>query len=163
WTPGRDHDGARLPGIADRRRGDPCVCTAAAARPVSAGIRASRPAAVRRYSRRDPRVHAAVYKRARDVRPTASRALALDAPPLARYDTAGLLRNAVSSAYLVRRAGVAERWGFASDARARLLTRAIPRPTGARHQAEYYQELVRGLGMPAGPLVAALDVPDAAR
>jgi heptosyltransferase-2 len=64
---------------------------------------------------------------------------------------------------LVKRAGIADRWGFASDVRSRLLTRAIPRPKGHRHQAEYYQELVRGLGMAAGPRVAALDVPDAAR
>ena len=86
-----------------------------------------------------------------------------DAAALARYDTAVLLPNSFSSAYVVKHAGVAERWGFASDARGRLLTRAIPCPTGARHQAEYYQALVRGLGMPAGPLIAALDVSDAAR
>jgi heptosyltransferase-2 len=86
-----------------------------------------------------------------------------DAAALAPYDTAVLLPNSFSSAYLVRRARVAERWGFASDARSRLLTRAVPRPTGSRHQAEYYQELIRGLGMPTGPLAAALDVPDAAR
>jgi heptosyltransferase-2 len=86
-----------------------------------------------------------------------------DAAALARYDTAVLLPNSFSSAYVVKHARVAERWGFASDARARLLTRAIPRPTGARHQAEYYQELVRGLGMSAGPLIAALAVPDVAR
>lgn len=86
-----------------------------------------------------------------------------DVAALARYDTAVLLPNSFGSAYVVKRAGVAERWGFASDARSRLLTRAIPRPTGARHQAEYYQELMRGLGMSAGPLVVALDVPDAAR
>jgi heptosyltransferase-2 len=86
-----------------------------------------------------------------------------DAAALARYDTAVLLPNSFSSAYLVKRAGVAERWGFASDARSRLLTRAVPRPTGARHQAEYYQELMRGLGVSAGPLIAALDVPDTAR
>src|SRR2546422_7332227 len=86
-----------------------------------------------------------------------------DAAALARYDTAVLLPNSFSSAYVVKHAGVAERWGFASDARGRLLTRAIPCPTRARHQAEYYQALVRGLGMPAGPLIAALDVSDAAR
>ena len=45
-----------------------------------------------------------------------------------QFDLAVLLPNSFSSAYLVKRAGVAERWGFASDARARLLTRAIPRP-----------------------------------
>ena len=90
-------------------------------------------------------------------------AFSADTAALARYDTAVLLPNSFSSAYLVKRAGVAERWGFASDARSRLLTRAIPRPTGTRHQAEYYQALMRGLGVPVGPLVAALDVPERAR
>src|SRR5262249_17000471 len=42
------------------------------------------------------------------------------------------------------------------------LTRAIPRG-GPMHQAEYYQRLVRELGVPSGPLEPRITVPDAAR
>ena len=73
-------------------------------------------------------------------------------------DTALLLPNSFASAWLVRRAGVRERWGYASDIRARLLTRAVPRPTGSRHQGAYYQHLVAQLGMANGPLTPQLVV-----
>jgi heptosyltransferase-2 len=105
----------------------------------------------------------AVVTLAMDARWWRRAAFRTDAAALSSYDTAVLLPNSFGSAYVVKHAGVTERWGFASDARSRLLTRAIPRPTGARHQAEYYQELVRGLGINTGPLAVALDVPEAAR
>lgn len=66
--------------------------------------------------------------------------------------------NSFASAWLVRRAGVGERWGYASDLRRRLLTRAIGRPRGGQHQAEYYQHLVNALGMVNGPLTPTLRV-----
>jgi heptosyltransferase-2 len=82
-------------------------------------------------------------------------------------DVAILLPNSFASAWLVRRAGVAERWGYAADARRPLLTRAVRRPRGRRHQGEYYQHLVRALGAPSGPPAPSIDVPaavlDAAR
>jgi heptosyltransferase-2 len=74
----------------------------------------------------------------------------------ARFDTAVLLPNSMASAWLVREAGVAERWGYAADFRSPLLTRAVPKPKGSRHQARYYQHLTETLGVPAGPLEAVL-------
>jgi heptosyltransferase-2 len=75
----------------------------------------------------------------------------------ARYDVALVLPNSFRSALLVWRAGVAERWGYRTDLRGRLLTRAIARP-GRVHQIEYYQHLVRALGIPTGPSVPRISV-----
>ncbi|RPJ73266.1 MAG: lipopolysaccharide heptosyltransferase II [Acidobacteria bacterium] len=73
--------------------------------------------------------------------------------------TALLLPNSFRSAWIVRRAGIPERWGVASDLRQRLLTRAVPRPKlPDRHHSEYYGAIVTALGFPVGedrPLVAA--------
>jgi heptosyltransferase-2 len=80
-------------------------------------------------------------------------------------DVAILLPNSFKSAWLVMRAGVPERWGYAADFRRPLLSRAIGRP-GRRargravHQAEYYQHLVRELGIASGPLEPAISVPE---
>lgn len=79
------------------------------------------------------------------------------------YDAALLLPNSFHAAWLVRRAGIPARWGYRADLRGRLLTRAVPKPAAAVHQAEYYAHLVRALGAPATPLTAALDVPGDAR
>ena len=70
----------------------------------------------------------------------------------AAFDAAVLLPNSLASAWLVRGAGVAERWGYAADFRSPLLTRAVPKPRGSRHQAQYYQHLTQSLDVPAGPL-----------
>jgi len=70
----------------------------------------------------------------------------------AAFDTAVLLPNSMASAWLVRGAGVPERWGYAADWRSPILTRAVPKPRGSRHQAAYYQHLTHTLGAPAGPL-----------
>ena len=82
-------------------------------------------------------------------------------------DVALLLPNSFASAWLVRRAGIAERWGYATDWRGWLLTRAIPRPKRRLHQGAYYQHLVRALGIEAlgieaRPLEPALTIPDSA-
>ena len=74
--------------------------------------------------------------------------------------TAILLPNSFASAWMVRQSGVEQRWGFASDFRAALLSRAVRRPRGSMHQAAYYQHLVRELGIPSGPLEPALVVRD---
>jgi heptosyltransferase II len=74
-----------------------------------------------------------------------------------------LLPNSFRSAFVARRAGIPERWGCAADLRRVLLTRAVPRPRGRRHQAEYYSLIVADLGMSAASLPARLVVPDAAR
>ena len=70
-------------------------------------------------------------------------------------DVAILLPNSFKSAWLVTRAGIAERWGYAADFRSPILTRAIARPKQSVHQAEYYQHLVRELGFESGPLEPA--------
>jgi heptosyltransferase-2 len=64
-----------------------------------------------------------------------------------RFDAAILLPNSFRSAWLARGAGIPERWGYASGFRRWMLTRAVPRPAGRVHQAEYYAALVRGLGI----------------
>ena len=85
-----------------------------------------------------------------------------DVAALSGFETAILLPNSFVSAWLVKSAGVRERWGYASDVRTRFLTRAVTRVRGG-HQAEYYQRLTTALGMPPGPLAPAIDVTDASR
>lgn len=75
------------------------------------------------------------------------------------FDTALLFPNSFASALVVSRAGIAERWGLATDLRRRLLTRTAPRPRGYAHQANYYQALVKALGIENGPLQAHVEVP----
>ena len=77
-----------------------------------------------------------------------------------RFDVAILLPNSFRSAWVTRRAGIAQRWGYRGDLRGWLLTRAVRRPSRRerRRQADYYRVLVRGLDIPvevdAAPLVA---------
>ena len=79
-----------------------------------------------------------------------------DAAALAggRFDAALLLPNSFATGLIASRSGIGERWGFATDWRARFLTRAVPKPAGTRHQAAYYQALTTALGMAPGPLHA---------
>jgi heptosyltransferase-2 len=79
-----------------------------------------------------------------------------------RFDAAILLPNSFASAWLVRQAGIAERWGYRRDARGPLLTRAMAPPRGLT-QAEYYAKLVEALGGPAARLTASLVPPPSAR
>ena len=62
-------------------------------------------------------------------------------------DAVLLLPNSFGSAWIAKRAGVAERWGYAGSARRLLLTRTVRRPRGVVHQVQYYCELVRALGI----------------
>jgi heptosyltransferase-2 len=82
-------------------------------------------------------------------------------------DVAVLLPNSFATAWLVKRARLPERWGYAADLRSPLLTRAVSRPRRSVHQGAYYQHLTDALGIPPGPLHPALAVPthaaDAAR
>ncbi|HEX8029746.1 MAG TPA: lipopolysaccharide heptosyltransferase II [Vicinamibacterales bacterium] len=67
------------------------------------------------------------------------------------FDTAILFPNSFATALIASRAQIPERWGFAADSRASLLTRAVPKPSGKLHQRAYYQSLTRALGIPEGP------------
>jgi len=78
------------------------------------------------------------------------------------FDVALLLPNSMHAALLVSRAGIAERWGYATAWRGPLLTRAIPRSPGL-HQVESYQQLVRALGFASGPIEPRVRVPQEAR
>jgi lipopolysaccharide heptosyltransferase II len=80
----------------------------------------------------------------------------------AGFDTALLLPNSFRSALLVTRARVPERWGYRTEWRAPLLTRAIE-PVRGLHQAEYYQRLVYALGIDNGAIDPRLAVPQSAR
>jgi len=69
-----------------------------------------------------------------------------------RADVSVLLPNSFASAWLVKSAGIRERWGYAADLRERLLSRAVPRPAIRVHQSEYYRRLMKGLGIENGSL-----------
>ncbi len=73
-----------------------------------------------------------------------------------------LLPNSFSSAWLLKRASVRERWGYRADFRGLLLTRGVRRPKHKVHFGEYYSNLVRRLGVETGPLTPQLVVPPAA-
>ena len=76
------------------------------------------------------------------------------------FDLAILLPNSFYSAWIVKQARVPERWGYRADCRRAFLTRSVRRPRGTIHRAEYYQTLVRALGISSGPLRPYVLVPD---
>ena len=100
---------------------------------------------------------APMFRELTDVRPDAVVAVETgnerDVLATGRFDTIVLLPNSFRSAWVAKQAGIAERWGYRAGARGWLLTRAIARPSGSVHQADYYRYLVRALG---------IDVPDSA-
>lgn len=83
-----------------------------------------------------------------------------------RFELGILFPNSFASAWQLRRAGIPQRWGYATSARGWLLTRtaqaarrtahsALPSHSAPRtahsvrqHQSDYYRNLVRGLGIP---------------
>jgi heptosyltransferase-2 len=65
---------------------------------------------------------------------------------LGKFEAALLLPNSFGSAWIARRAGIHERWGFGGSLRGPLLTRAVARPIERLHQSAYYAALVKGLG-----------------
>jgi lipopolysaccharide heptosyltransferase II len=76
-----------------------------------------------------------------------------------RFDATLLLPNSFHAALVAFGARIPERWGYRTDCRAPMLTRAVARPRAPRmHQAEYYQHLTSALGFPAGPLRAEICV-----
>jgi hypothetical protein len=61
-----------------------------------------------------------------------------------------LFPNSFRSAWILKRAGVKERWGYGSDFRRLLLTRAVRRPKRRVAFPEYYSNLVRRSRHPDG-------------
>jgi heptosyltransferase-2 len=79
-----------------------------------------------------------------------SRGVSADAAALrARYDAALLLPNSLAAALAPWRAGVPERWGYATAGRAALLTRAAAVPAAVRghSQVYYYRAMLAGVGL----------------
>src|SRR5436190_2421163 len=76
-----------------------------------------------------------------------------------RFGTAILFPNSFRSAWIVRRAGIAERWGYRADFRGPLLTAAVRRPKQRVHFGEYYRELVRKLGIETCTLTPTIELP----
>jgi heptosyltransferase-2 len=74
-----------------------------------------------------------------------------------------LLPNSFATAWLVRQAHLPERWGYATDARSRLLTRAVARPKAYGHQVEYYRCLTRELGIPTRAAAPTAEVSESTR
>jgi heptosyltransferase-2 len=129
-----------LPAVADVRRAEPGASIAVAARPPVAPL----------------------FSLATEVNEVV--AFGGDGPwTLSDRDIAVLLPNSFQSALMAKRAGVPERWGYATDWRRLLLTRAVPRPSAGLHLIDYYQRLVRALGFPNGPSVPRIDLPPALR
>lgn len=67
------------------------------------------------------------------------------------FDTAVLFPNSFATAFTASKAGIRERWGFATDWRGSMLTKAIAKPQGGLHQRAYYQALTSALGIESGP------------
>jgi heptosyltransferase II len=66
-----------------------------------------------------------------------------------RFDLGLLLPNSFGSALALWRAGVPERWGYATDGRGALLTRRCRVPAGVRRRSQvyYYRVMLEGLGL----------------
>jgi heptosyltransferase-2 len=66
-----------------------------------------------------------------------------------RFDLGLLLPNSFATALVLWRAGVPERWGYATDARGALLTRRcrVPPTVRGRSQVYYYRAMLEGLGL----------------
>jgi heptosyltransferase-2 len=79
-----------------------------------------------------------------------------------RFEAALLLPNSFHAAWVIRHAGIPERWGYAADARRFLLTRAVRRRRGLT-QAAYYGALVAALGGPDSSMSAELRISEAGR
>jgi len=141
-----------LPAIADVRRGAAAAHVTVAARPAVAAMFRLAPAV-------DEVV--VLQHRASLGRVSSWRGLGAEIAG-GGFDTALLFPNSMHAALIASRGGIPERWGYRTSLRSRLLTRAIPPPSGV-HQVEYYQRLVQALGFANGPIEPQLAVPDDVR
>ena len=80
-----------------------------------------------------------------------------------KFDLGVLFPNSFRSAWMLRRAGVAERWGVARSARGFLLTRRSRVSGEGGHHADYYRALVRGLGVDCDDRPPALTASQASK
>lgn len=94
--------------------------------------------------------------------PEVDETIAVDAIGRGAFDAALLLPNSFHSALVAYRAAVPERWGYRTDWRRSLLTKAVPPPSGL-HQVECYRRLVSALGYPDSPIEPRLVVSDRLR
>jgi heptosyltransferase II len=78
--------------------------------------------------------------------------------PPDRFGAALLLPNSLQAAILARRSGIGERWGYRTDCRGALLTRAVDR-AGGLHQVDAYRHLVDALGFQNGDREPRITVP----
>jgi heptosyltransferase-2 len=86
----------------------------------------------------------------------------VDAVRRGTFDVALLFTNSFASARVMRRAGVPQRWGYASDLRTPLLTRAVKKSRArdrGRHHSDYYARLVQALGCAPPAAISRLPVP----
>jgi heptosyltransferase-2 len=133
-----------LPALRDLRRAFPASRLEVLARPWVAGLYAA-----------VPEIDGIVESRG---------ALADAAAIRGRYDLGLLLPNSFASAFTLWRAGIPERWGYATDARGALLTRScrVSASVGGRSQVYYYRAMLEGLGLAvSGPPDASLACPEA--
>jgi lipopolysaccharide heptosyltransferase II len=107
---------------------------------------------------------AAIFRETTDAAPDAVIELpqkirnAVGALKAGAFDIGILFPNSFGSAWQFRRAGIPSRWGYPTAGRGILLTRRSRRPggrrphqgRGARHLADYYRDLVRGLEIACG-------------
>jgi heptosyltransferase II len=95
---------------------------------------------------------AALFRELTDVAPDAvielpaSRRATIQVLAEGQFDLGILFPNSWRSAWQLRRAGIAARWGYGASGRGLLLTRSVRRPASGGHQADYYRQLVVGLG-----------------
>jgi heptosyltransferase-2 len=66
-----------------------------------------------------------------------------------RHDIGVLFPNSFAAALVLWRAGVSERWGYATDGRSVLLTRSCPVPARVRGRSQvyYYRAMLEGVGL----------------
>ena len=93
-----------------------------------------------------------------------SRGVRADAEGLrGAFDAAVLLPNSFASALSTWRAGIPDRWGYATDLRGPLLTRraSVPASVRGRSQVHYYRAMLAGVGLDVSTAAdASLRCPD---
>ena len=87
--------------------------------------------------------------------------LAFDLKP-EKFDGVILLQNAFEAAFITLMAGIPARGGYTTDGRGMLLTQGIKLNPEIKqqHQVNYYQEMLRGLGLTPGSNDLEITVPD---